>query len=107
MSTARIRELNDAFRSSLAGGQVMLTSAVQKLSKFELEELLKRVRTFQSFGKDNDPNGEHDFGALDLFGQKFFWKIDYYDRGLVYGSPNPSDPSVTTRVLTIMRADEY
>lgn len=107
MSASRVCELNDAFRSTLTGGRVMLTSAVQRLSSFELGELLKRVRSFRSFGKDNDPNGEHDFGALDLFGQKFFWKIDYYDTSLEYGSPDPSDPSVTTRVLTIMRADEY
>ena len=50
---------------------------------------------------------EHDFGAFELEGQNLFWKIDYYDTGLKYGSPNPEDPRVTRRVLTIMLAEEY
>ncbi|GAM07608.1 DUF3768 domain-containing protein, partial [Novosphingobium sp. MBES04] len=30
-----------------------------------------------------------------------------YDAALEQGSPDPADPSVTCRVITILRADEY
>jgi hypothetical protein len=56
---------------------------------------------------DNDPHGEHDFGAFEVAGVRFFWKIECYDRAMEFGSEDPSDPAQTTRVLTIMLADEY
>ena len=42
---------------------------------------------------DNDPYAEHDFGAIKLNGNTFFWKFDYYDLDLQMHSPDPSDPS--------------
>jgi hypothetical protein len=39
--------------------------------------------------------------------QTIFFKIDYFDKSLTYHSPDPSDGSVTERVITIMLADEY
>lgn len=106
-SNARLRALNDAFRRSFAGGHVVETPGVVELAEVERIALLMAVRRFSSFDTDNDPHGEHDFGAVEVGGQRFFWKIDAYDRALLGGSPDPSDPTVTTRVLTIMRADEY
>ncbi len=40
-------------------------------------------------------------------GQELLFKISYYDLELTYHSPDAADPSVTTRVLTVMLADEY
>jgi hypothetical protein len=108
MNATRIRELNDMLRSTFdTGGQVVLTAGVSQLSANRLSTLLAAVRGFSTFDADNDPHDEHDFGSVEIENEKFFWKIDYYDVTLVYGSPDPSDPAVTTRVLTIMRAEEY
>ena len=60
-----------------------------------------------AFCEDNDPYGEHDFGAFEVEGEKLFWKIDYYDKALEHGSEDPADPTRTTRVLTVMLASEY
>jgi Protein of unknown function (DUF3768) len=50
---------------------------------------------------------EHDFGAFDADRHRVFFKIDYFDESLSYHSPDPADPSVTKRVITIMLAEEY
>jgi hypothetical protein len=60
-----------------------------------------------SFTEDNDPHGEHDFGAFEHEGARIFWKIDYYAPDMEHGSENPADPKQTVRVLTIMLASEY
>ena len=46
-------------------------------------------------------------GRLTVGGEDYYWKIDYYDQNLEFHSPGPADPSVTIRMLTIMRVDEY
>jgi hypothetical protein len=102
-----IRSLNDAFRRTFVGGAVMITAGVEAMPLDQRRSLLAKVRSFEAFGEDNDPHGEHDFGAVDECGVRYFWKLDYYDRATEFGSPDPADPAVTTRVLTIMRADEY
>ena len=104
---ARVRDLNDAFRRSFSGGRVIVTRSVADLPEDDQAIVLEQVRTFSAFSADNDPHGEHDFGSFTHRSEKYFWKIDYYDADGVYGSENPADLAVTTRVLTIMRADEY
>ena len=69
--------------------------------------ILGKVVEFDQFNEDNDPHGEHDFGSFEHAGQRIFWKIDTYDLSMEWGSEDPSDPAKTTRVLTIMLADEY
>jgi hypothetical protein len=105
--TDRIRVLNDNFRSTFVGGPVLTTAGVAELPLITKARLFLAVQSFSNFTKDNNPHGEHDFGAIELEGETYFFKLDYYDAEMRYGSENPADPSVTTRVLTIMRADEY
>ena len=105
----RIRDLNDAFRKSLDPtlGRVMLTVGVNALPSDVRATAMRKVATFDAFSVDNDPHGEHDFGNFQLAGRRFFFKIDYYDPRLEFGSADPADPAKTTRVLMLMLAEEY
>jgi len=107
MDRERIKHLNDALRMTLRGGRVLLTVSVHALPDDLKALALQRTRNFTDFSQDNDPHGEHDFGSFELAGQTFFWKIDYYDERCEFGSQDPSDPSKTTRVLTLMLASDY
>ena len=103
----RIRALNDAFRRTFVGGVVLITAGVEAMPVEQRRSLLQKVRAFETFTDDNDPNGEHDFGAIDEGGVRCFWKIEYYDRNTEFGSPDPANPAVTVRMMTVMLADEY
>lgn len=105
--TAKIRQLNDAFRTSFRGGKVMLTLGIRSKSDEEQTEILERVLNFNDFNKSNDPYQEHDFGKFEHKGEWIMWKIDYYAPDMHYTSEDPADPVKTIRVLTVMLADEY
>jgi hypothetical protein len=105
--TTRIRELNDEFRRTFAGGRVVMTAGVNALPEPVRATVLHKVRTFEAFDRGNDPHGEHDFISVEHDGARYFGKIDYYDAHLRHGSEDPADPAQTTRVLTIMLAEEY
>lgn len=72
-----------------------------------VQEIIAKITAFDAFSVDNDPWQEHDFGKIIHDGETVLFKIDYYDRAMKYGSPDPSDPKVTTRVMTVMTAEEY
>lgn len=105
--TPRIRELNDRFRKTGFGGRMMLTHGITSLPQPVVSTIIERVQTFDAFTPDNDPHGEHDFGAIAIEDRKVFWKIDYYAEDMMHGSDDPSDSTKTVRVLTIMLASEY
>ncbi|SEJ80644.1 Protein of unknown function [Sphingobium sp. AP50] len=113
-----IAALNDALRTNPTqpghNGVVMTAGVADLIGDASLFRnfhrravLLRQVRDHDDFSVDNDPHGERDFGRFEFEGAVLYWKIDYYDRSLEFGSPNPADPNVTTRVLTILLADEY
>jgi hypothetical protein len=104
---ARIRELNDQLRINHQGGRLVMTRGVASLSLRQQTAMFMLLRSFTAFDTDNDPYGEHDMGSLELGTISVLWKIDYYDGELQFASPDPADPDVTTRVLTLMLAEEY
>ena len=105
--TARIRALNDELRQNFAGGIAVMTPGIAALGAEAVARIVKTIAVFDDFCHANDPHEEHDFGCFEVDGQHIMFKIDYYDSTLTYHSPDPSDPSVTERVITIMLAGEY
>ena len=113
--TTTIRALNDAFRATVTGllgpwlliGDLVVTSGIASRGNDFLNRAVRAVHDFADFTPDNDPYGEHDFGAFDLNGERLNWKIDYYDAAREFGSDDPADRSMTRRVLTILLAEEY
>ena len=105
--TARIRDLNDAFRTALPNGKCAVSAGVAELGIPFAVAAAAAARAYQAFTPDNDPDGEHDFGAFTIEDQRLIWKIDYFDPTLRYGSRDPSNPAETRRVLTVMLAEEY
>jgi hypothetical protein len=103
----RIAALNDAFRRTGIGGKWLITRGIAALPEWQQLAILQIVCGFNAFDEDNDPYGEHDFGAFEHRGRRIFWKIDYYDPGMEFASADPSDPAQTVRVLTVMLAEEY
>jgi hypothetical protein len=103
----RIAIINDAFRRSLSGGKVMLTASIAALPSDVKALIIRKVSDFAQFTADNDPYGERDFGSFHVADHHVYWKIDYYDEHMEFGSEDPADADATTRVLTIMLAEDY
>jgi len=97
---AKIARLNDEFR---AVEMLTLTKGIYELH--DVLGLIRAVREYKDFNKDNDPYGEHDFGSFVWEGKKIFWKIDYYDPSFELWC-DPLHPECE-RVLTVMLAEEY
>ena len=104
---SKIAELNDLLRRHHIGGRVMTTQGIQALDQDTIAEIIAAVAVFSDFTSDNDPHHEHDCAVMTVGEHRIIFKIDYYDREMTFASPDPADPAVTIRVLTIMLADEY
>jgi hypothetical protein len=107
MDAERIRTLNDELRKHLLGGGAVITPGIAALGAEAVKRLVQTIAVFDDFCTANDPHGEHDFGSFEFDGTPVIFKIDYYDKTLNFHSPDPANPAVTERVITIMLADEY
>lgn len=107
--TETIAKLNDELRTTFnpKAGRLVVTQGFNALPDPIKAKFADLIQTFNAFSVDNDPNGEHDFGAVEHEGERVFWKIDYYDQDYYYHSEDASDPTKTNRVLTIMLAREW
>lgn len=101
-----VRALNDHFRRTFSGGNIVMTPSIRALPEDTFAKVLSAIRTFNAFTKDNDPHGEHDFVSIEVDGHKVFAKIDYYDLSLSRHSEDPTNPQVTARIMTVMLAEE-
>lgn len=94
-SSTRICALNDELRRFGRGGRIMITPGIQALGAESIARVLAAVVAFDAFTGRNDPYCEHDCAILAVDGIEVLFKTDYYDRDLVYHSPDASDPIVT------------
>ena len=102
-----IAKLNDDFRKSFIGGEVLLSAGIAAMSSEDKANIISLVQNFNDFTPDNNPYSENDFGTFDYKGEKILWKIDYYDLNNKYHSEDPSNPYITNRILTIMKVFEW
>ena len=122
--TARIARLNDMARQAIGiACTAVATLGFRSLRESDQSQVRELIETYDAFDEDNDSHGERDFGTIYQLGdgrwtterprardderERVFWKFDYYDRDLQFGSEDAANPAVTRRMLTIMLADEY
>ena len=105
--TNRIRTLNDELRKNFNQGHAVITIGIAALGTETVARIVKTIEVYDDFCHAIDPHEEHDFGSFEVDGHTIFFKIDYFDKDLTYHSLDPSDPSITERVITIMLAEEY
>ena len=96
------RATNDAFRWELTGGAVMVSPGIIDLGGTNQNAILEAVRGHKDFGGD-DPDDDHSIGDLEVMcagaeplAQLIFFRIDEVSR-----------PLGTSRMLTVMLADEW
>lgn len=90
-------------------GRMHVTRSLAEAEDGFMAEAVKATGEFDAFELENDPDGCHDFGAVNIRGQKVLWKIDLYeaDSDFRYGAETPDNPATTVRVLTIMMASDW
>jgi tRNA G18 (ribose-2'-O)-methylase SpoU len=80
----RIRTLNDELRRNLINGHAVITAGIAALGPEAVARIIKTIAVYDDFCRASDSYEEHDFGAFEADGQVILFKIDYYDKALVY-----------------------
>jgi Protein of unknown function (DUF3768) len=105
--SGQIRILNDYLRKTFTGGRIVITASIAALGQQQKVRVLLAVRKFDEFDADNDPHHEHDVAFFEVEGERYFFKVDYYDLSTRFHSRDPADPERTCRVLTIGHHSDY
>ncbi len=116
---ARVAAQNDAFRAhectgapyssgEVLRGRLVCTAAVAAMGQSFVVATCIAVAGQSSFSEEDDPDGYHDFGAVEVEGRRVWWKIDLFsDEELRWGAERLDDPSRTVRVLTILFPEDW
>jgi hypothetical protein len=99
---AAIIALNDQFRTTFKGGRVQMTPSVYQLDDRLRGRALSVLARYSKF----DADSEHDWGTFIFAGFSFEWRIEYRAANGSGASPDPADPRMTLRVLTLYTMDD-
>lgn len=107
-TTQDVARANDALRGGAIWDEncrMVITQGLGADSTMAVKAAVA-VSAFNDFNEDNDPHGEHDFGSVDVDGERVFFKICYYaDSTCRYGADPHEGP--VFRVITMMLAEEW
>lgn len=93
-------KLNDEFRETEC---IRVTQGICELDSSWIGRLDDAIRLFNTFDETDD---QHDFGAFEIDGLQFIWKIHCFDNDYKLPSPDKTDLTVTKRVLAVRLAEE-
>jgi len=99
---ATIIALNDQLRTTFKGGRVQMTPSVYELDGRLRGRALSVLARYSKF----DADSEHNWGTFIFAGFSFEWRIEYRTTDGSGVSPDPADPQVTLRVLTLYTMDD-
>jgi hypothetical protein len=108
---ATIARLNDRCRQGLdRTARILITRAClgtfadNRAAEIVAQaEILSALRGYKFRDAEAD---ERDWGSFDYRGTTVYFRIDYYDAAMEYGSEDPADASQTRRMLTIMLRED-
>lgn len=96
-------ELNDQLRTTFKGGRVQMTAAVCALDPQLRGRALSALSRYDKFSDGE----EHDSGVFIFAGYSFEWRIEYRGKDGIGVSPDPANPEMTFRVLTLYAATDF
>ncbi|WP_298090851.1 DUF3768 domain-containing protein [uncultured Sphingomonas sp.] len=110
---SRTAALNDRVRQGLDPRARIVITAACAAALTDGDSLQETVRIYgdllMAIDRCNfapDERVERRRGEVTFRGRQIRFAIDYYDLSIEWGSENPADPEVTTRVMTIMLPED-